>query len=66
MNLILKALGHILSCKEASRYVSQLQDAQLSGFTRWKVEMHLKACAHCTRFERQLRFVREALRRYRQ
>ena len=64
MNLLLKAVGHLLSCREASRYVSRLQDARLSEFERWKLEMHLKACAHCTHFEQQLRLMREALRRY--
>jgi len=66
MNPIIQALGHILSCKEASRYVSQAQDAPLSAFGRWKLRMHLKVCANCARFAQQLRLVREALHRYRQ
>jgi len=65
MNLLLKAIGHLLSCKDASRLASRSQDARLSAFERWKLEMHLKVCAHCTRFEQQLRLMREALRRYR-
>jgi Putative zinc-finger len=64
MNPILQAVGHILSCKEASHYVSRAQDARLSAFARWKLEMHLKVCANCLRFEQQLRVMREALRRY--
>ena len=66
MNLLQKALGHLLSCKDASRYVSQSQDARLPGFERWRLAMHLKVCAHCARFEQQLRLMRDALRRYRQ
>ena len=58
-------LGHILSCKEASRYASRLQDGTLTGWERWKYDMHLKVCAKCTRFAQQLDFMREALRRYR-
>ena len=66
MNLIFKALGHILSCKDATHYVSRAQDAPLSGFQRWKLEMHLRVCEHCTRFEQQLRLMRKALKRYMQ
>jgi hypothetical protein len=66
MNPIIKAIGHILSCKEAARYASRAQDARLSAFERWKLDMHLRVCAQCTRFEQQLGFMREALRRYRQ
>jgi hypothetical protein len=66
MNAILKAIGHLSSCKDATRLVSQAQDARLSAFQRWKLKMHLKACAHCMRFETQMQFMHEALRRYRQ
>lgn len=64
MNPITKAIGHIISCKEASHFVSQAQDARLSAFERWKLKTHLKVCAKCMRFEQQLKFLREALRRY--
>ena len=66
MNAIVKAIGHILSCKEATRYASRAQDTRLSAYERWKLKMHLKVCAKCTRFEQQLGFMREAMRRYRQ
>lgn len=66
VNLILKAIGHILSCRDATRYASRAQDTRLSAFERWKLRMHLEVCAQCTRFEQQLEFMREALRRYRQ
>jgi len=45
--------------------VSQAQDRSLSGLERWKLKMHLAVCAKCTRFEQQMRLIREALRRYR-
>ena len=64
MNPITKAIGHIISCKEASRYLSQAQDARLTAFDRWKLRMHLKVCAKCMRFEEQLRFLRKALQRF--
>jgi hypothetical protein len=63
MNPITKAIGHIISCKEASRFVSQAQDARLTAFARWKLRMHLKVCEKCTRFDQQLRFLRRALQR---
>ena len=66
MNPILKAIGHVINCKEATRFVSRSQDARLSAFERWKLRMHLKVCAKCSRFVEQLAFMREALRRYRQ
>jgi hypothetical protein len=66
MNPILKALGHIISCREATRYASRAQEAKLSAFEQWKLRMHLLVCEHCARFTRQLAFMREALRRYRQ
>ena len=65
MNPIDHLFGHWLSCKEASRAVSQAQERSLSAFERWKLRMHLTVCDHCTRFERQIRFMREALRKYR-
>jgi len=58
-------LGHWLSCKEATRVVSQAQERSLSALERWKLKMHLAVCAKCTRFEQQIRMIREALRRYR-
>ncbi|MEP6678922.1 MAG: hypothetical protein ABJB78_06455 [Betaproteobacteria bacterium] len=65
MSVLLKALGHIISCKEATHFASRAQDARLSAFERWKLRMHLNVCAHCKRFEAQLGFLREALRRFR-
>ena len=43
-----------------------MQDANVP-FTEWaRVRLHLLFCDACTGFERQLRFLREALRNYRQ
>ena len=58
-------LGHWLSCKEATRVVSRAQERSLSAFEAWKLRMHLAVCEKCTRFEQQIRLIREALRRYR-
>ncbi len=58
-------LTHMLSCKEATRLLSQAQDRPLTYSDRVKLRLHLAACVACTRFSRQLAFMREALSRYR-
>ena len=59
-------MGRLISCKDASRLISRMQDANLE-FTEWaRVRLHLLFCDACTGFERQLRFLREAVRNYRQ
>ena len=65
MLLLKKALGHIVSCKDASHLVSRMQERSLGPFERWTLRLHLAACDACTRFEQQMRFLREAMRRYR-
>ena len=56
-------LTHVISCKEASRLLSQAQDRPLGALERLKLRAHLALCDFCTRFEQQLRFMREAMRR---
>ncbi|MEO8304404.1 MAG: anti-sigma factor [Betaproteobacteria bacterium] len=62
--MIRKALGHVISCKDAARLVSHREDAALSFWQRLTLRLHLSVCAACTRFERQLRFLRTAMRKY--
>ena len=62
--MIRKALGHIIKCKDASRLVSQQQDAQLTYWQRLTLRLHLSVCAACSRFEQQIRFLRTAMRKY--
>jgi Putative zinc-finger len=64
--MIRKAIGHIISCKDASRLVSRREDAPLSAWQRWVLRLHLSVCAACTRFERQIAFLHAAMQRYRQ
>ena len=45
--------------------LSQAQERALSPLERLKLQMHLRICDACTRFEKQLAFMREALRKYR-
>jgi len=63
--MIRKSLGHIISCKDASRLVSRREDAPLSAWQRLVLRLHLSVCTACTRFERQIRFLRDAMHRYR-
>ena len=60
-----KALGHLISCKRATRLVSRMQDRQLGQWNRSLLKLHLAWCVACARFERQLRFLREAMDKYR-
>ena len=57
-------MGRILSCKDASRLISQMQDGDLPFGQRLRVRLHLLFCEACTRFERQVRFLRRVMRRY--
>ena len=63
--MLRRALGHLLMCKEATRLISRSQDAELSRFQAWRLRLHLAACDLCTRFDAQMRLLREAARRYR-
>jgi hypothetical protein len=62
---MIRRLTHMLSCKEATRLLSQAQDRPLALGERVKLRLHLVVCTACTRFERQLAFMRTALSRYR-
>lgn len=64
--LLKKALGHILSCKDVTHLVSQMQERSLGRFEGWALRLHLAACEACARFEAQMRFLRDAMRRYRE
>ena len=61
-----KAIGHIISCKDASRLVSRREEAPLSSWQRLVLRLHLSVCEACTRFEKQIVFLRDAMRQYRQ
>jgi hypothetical protein len=62
---VLHRLTHVISCKEASRLLSQQQDRPLAFLERLKLRLHLALCDVCTRFSGQLKMMREALHRYR-
>jgi hypothetical protein len=54
-----------MNCKEAHRVLCEAQDSKLSFARRLALRWHLAICDHCTRFGRQLNFLRTAVRRYR-
>ena len=53
-----------LSCKEASRLISQGMDRRLSFLERIAVRLHVGICDACTRFARQVEFLRRALKAF--
>jgi len=59
------AIGHLLSCKDVSRLLSQAEERPIAGWQRVRVQWHLAVCSMCRSFERQLALMREAMRRYR-
>ena len=52
-----------ISCKEASRLVSQSQDRQLSLGEQVALRVHLAICRGCRAFSAQVAFLRRAVRR---
>ena len=64
MNL-LRRLTHLLSCREATELLSRREEVALSRMESIKLRLHLAACTACTRFARQLRIMRAAMRAYR-
>ena len=53
----------MLSCKEASRLISQRQDRALSLGERLALGLHLGICDGCRAVSRQMDFLRRALQR---
>ena len=53
------------NCREVTALVLAGQDRSLGLFERWAVRAHLKACAACPRFVRQVALLRTALPRWR-
>jgi predicted anti-sigma-YlaC factor YlaD len=53
-----------LTCKEVSVLLSQLQDREIGFIERLQLEAHLKLCEGCRNFQRQLDFLRRAVRRH--
>jgi len=52
-----------LSCKEATRLMSQSQDRELSLGERTALKIHTTVCRGCRAVSEQLEFLRRAVRR---
>lgn len=52
----------MLTCKDASRLVSEGQDRNLSLLEGAGLRLHLWMCDNCQRFERQISYLRQTLR----
>jgi hypothetical protein len=53
-----------LSCKEASRLISQGLDRRLSVPERIRLRLHVGICDACTRFTSQVAFLRRAMKAF--
>ncbi len=54
----------MLSCKEVTHLLSESQDRKLTLAEKAHLEMHLAMCKGCTNFKSQMKFLREACKRY--
>jgi len=54
----------MLTCKEVSVLLSQAEDRELGPIERLSLETHLKLCEGCRQFQKQLGFLRRAVRRH--
>ncbi len=52
----------MMTCKDASRLISEGQERDLGCTERWGLRLHLWVCDNCRRFKRQIDFLRKAIR----
>jgi len=60
-----RKIARMITCREASRLISQQLDQPIPWHRRLILRFHLMWCEACRRYTRQTRFLREAMRRYR-
>ncbi|MCK6428498.1 MAG: zf-HC2 domain-containing protein [Burkholderiaceae bacterium] len=53
----------MIPCRAAHRLISEGMDRQLGSGERLRLRLHLGMCSTCTRIERQMGFLRQAMRR---
>jgi hypothetical protein len=61
-----RKFGLLISCREATRAISQMQDASMALPLYLRLRLHLVLCDACRRFLEQVRLMHGAMRRYRQ
>ena len=54
----------MLTCKQATKVMSQAQDRPLSLKERINLRLHLMMCSGCSNFREQMGSIREAMRAY--
>lgn len=54
------------SCEEMGELISQDLDRRLSTGERWSLRIHVAMCRYCRRFQRQVRWLSEAIARERE
>ncbi|MBA3507531.1 MAG: zf-HC2 domain-containing protein [Betaproteobacteria bacterium] len=54
-----------ISCKEASRLISQKIDSPLAFGRALRLRLHLMWCKACQRFEHQAKFLHAVMQKYR-
>ncbi len=52
----------MLSCRDATRLMSEAQDRKLGLAERLQLDMHLAICKGCRNFNEQMAFLRRACR----
>ena len=55
----------MLSCREASRLLSEARERRLGLGERLALRLHLLVCAGCNNFRKQLDFISAAMERFR-
>ena len=53
-----------LPCRDAARLLSEGLDRPLTVGEHWPLRFHLLACRNCRNYEKQLQFLRRAMRGY--
>lgn len=56
----------MLNCRQATRLCSEQRDRPLSLGERIALRLHTLICEHCASFHKQLDFLGEATRRFRE
>ena len=54
----------MLTCREATRLMSEAQDRELETSERLSLRLHLLACRGCRAYRRQMDFLRSACRAF--
>jgi hypothetical protein len=52
------------TCAELTQLLSEAQDRKLSFAEKWATRTHLMMCRGCRNYEKQLNFLRNAMRGY--